>query len=85
MFSSNIDSERSSDAGMLIAYKETRSVDSNGLEKSSQITQLSKVKVPDRRMNEIQRIKRNEAGTIDLDLSLTKTSDIQDEFYKDDY
>ena len=35
MFSSNMDSERSSDAGMLIAYKETRSVDSNGLEKSS--------------------------------------------------
>ena len=79
MISSNMESEGSSEAGMLLmGRKETRSVDSN---KSSRITQLSKVKAT---VETGQRIKRNEAGTIDLDLSLAKTSEIQDEYFKDD-
>jgi hypothetical protein len=44
MFSSNLDSEGSSEAGILINHKETTSIDSNGAGKSSRITQLSKVK-----------------------------------------
>jgi hypothetical protein len=80
MYSSNMESEGSSEAGALIGRRETRSVDSQGAGKSSRITQLSKVKAAD----STNRIKRNEAGTIDLDLSLAKTSEIQDEFYKDE-
>ena len=82
MYSSNMESEGSSEAGVLIGRRETRSVDSQGAGKSSRITQLSKVKAAD--STAMNRIKRNEAGTIDLDLSLAKTSEIQDEFYKDE-
>jgi len=32
----------------------------------------------------MQRIKRNEIGTIELDLSHAKSSDLQDESFKDD-
>jgi hypothetical protein len=77
MLSSNLDSDGFSEAGQLIS-KETRSIESIG-NRSSKVTQLSNVKVQDNAQEHLL-IKRNQAGTIDLELIHAKTSEIQDDY-----
>lgn len=84
MFSMNLDSDGSSDAAQLMmARKDTRSIDESAKgDHSSRITQLSKVKV-DHENQEMHKIKRNETGSIELEFTHAKTSEIQDDSIKD--